>query len=225
MDFLERHPFLRELLFWIAFVFAYAGIVNYSKAGLLPALPFIYFMLSAAMRWEGHYMGFLIIALIVGAPLFYLKTQHGPIFHPALGRLYLTTRDVCFNKNRVEDKDGIFHERITVSEPFYKTECVNPAIPVLSTQFVPRGLSLKVDSVKVSNSNFDESYIIVTKLDDGTLEIQPDEVGNAIQWLDGRPVTQNDLRRDWFYLPARLMWWPKAPLILYQKWKATRALK
>ncbi len=175
--------------------------------------------MNAAFRWERHYLGLGVIIAMVCTPLYFFKKQHGQLFHPVLSRPYVTTKDTCLNKYKIEEKDGTTGFQVRLAEPFRGKECKGPTSEAFATQFIPRGSIFSVDGVIVKNISFEELYVIKTNLPFGLLEVRPEDFA-LVAWGGGRNISQDDLRRALFYLPARLMWWPKAPMFLYERWRA-----
>ncbi|NUM60110.1 MAG: hypothetical protein HUU56_15860 [Bdellovibrionaceae bacterium] len=78
-------------------------------------------------------------------------------------------------------------------------------------QVFSKGEILEIKKISVSNADFGEHYVIHSETALGELELASN---NLAIWLDGKPVTQSDLRRTIFFLPSLLMYWPMAPVML-----------
>lgn len=197
-EYFEKYlPIIKVILFTIACIFVYAGTVNYGGFDILPAIPFIIFMIFAAVKWKNLYLNVTVSLFVVFGLLYFLKTEHGRLFHPALGKEFYFIEDMC-----LEQTGKVVFARLS-SE-------VNTCMP---DAFVSSNTKFRISRISVSNADMGESYLIHAQTPLGELYLFENNDKYAV-WADGKPVQQSDLRRAIFYKPSQLMYWPMAPSIL-----------
>lgn len=194
----EKYPFLKVILFAMACAVTYGGAVNYGGFDYLPAIPFILFILFAAAVWKKFYLIVTIVLALICTPLYILKKQHGPLFHPAIGKEFSFKQDMCF---RPSSPGSVLVMPITEDLTCHESK-------VLKANTV-----LKISRISVSNADMGETYVIHAATAEGELYLSGN-YDNAAIWPNGEAIQQSDLRRLIFYGPSLLMYWPIFPFIL-----------
>lgn len=190
--------FFRNISFCIACIFTFGGLVNYGTAGIIPAVPMILFLIFIYFRWGKKYRRLIIIFFAIAIPLYFLKFQHGVLFHPILGSEVMLNQDGCLE---VEN-------RIAFIEP------LSPQTPCKDSNIVLKGAKFKVKEVGVSNGEFVETYFLRADTNLGLLYHVPSERSEVLSLANGEAIKQSDLHREIFFWPSTLMLWPMSPVLL-----------
>jgi len=208
MKFYEKHPILKPLAFGIASIFVYGGSVNYGGFDFLPAVPYLLFVLYASLKWRRGYATACALLVLICVPLYVLKRRHGPLFHPVLGKELKTNEDTCLTLFKTSGQEFVLMSDIR------QNKCDSSSTSdAVRWEVLPKGSKLTVNSVSVSNADFGETYVIHSKVALGDISFYTSDQ-KALYWLDGKRVEQSDLRREIFYYPSLLMYWPMAPFLI-----------
>ncbi|MDP9195353.1 MAG: hypothetical protein M3O22_01070 [Pseudomonadota bacterium] len=209
----------RPVLFAVAALFSYAGVVNLGWSGFLCAIPFIIALIWMARKWGKPYgMITLILFLAVFLPLYFLKISGSSVYFPANGKTVMTAGEACLYK--LEQKDSPQSgPRTTLQKLAPDGACSHYGDPaglqvVAAAEKVPAGTRYTIARTDVSSPDFAEQYNLY-------LETPLGEAPWSTPWThsfspqltfeDGKPVTEADLRRKIFYYPSFLMLWPVSP--------------
>jgi len=209
MNIFKRFPALKPALFCIAALFVFGGSVNYGAFDFIPALPFLAFVVYAALNWRKWYAPAAVVLVLACTGLYCLKKEHGVLFHPALGRTFVLAEDACLRLYQYKEESFA----LANAEPTCRTRPMKDAV---KAQALPKGTRLTVDRVTVDNGEFGERYVITART---VLSERTRFPLQLIQWQDGAPARESDLRRAVFYDAALLMYWPVAPVLLSGLWK------
>lgn len=207
MKLFEEISLFKKISFWISCLFVYAGAVNYGGFDFLPAIPFLVFVVLAAFAWKKIYLVAVVMLALICAPLYYLKKQHGDLFHPNIGREFSFIQDVCLTQYKYQNDIYVLLSEIQSNSP-----CDSSNISgAIKWEILPKGTKLVVKKIVVSNADLGESYVIHADTHLGDLSLFGSQLA---VWADGRPIAQSDLRRAIFYVPSLLMYWPAIPILL-----------
>ncbi|UXR65200.1 hypothetical protein EZJ49_02920 [Bdellovibrio bacteriovorus] len=214
MKLLERLPkSLRPWVFALAGLFVYGGTVNLGFSDIFLALPFVLFVIYAALKWGRKYLLCAVLLLVVLAPLYYLKKQHSAIFFPATGKHFTVSEDVCLILHRSNySGDFVVVTSITADRPCGH----DPGSEAVRWVTLKARTPLQVREVSVSHADMGESYVIHTDSELGDVAFYGNQF---IVWPDGRKIEQHELRRAIFYTPSLLMYWPTGPIMLMTLFK------
>ena len=193
----EKYPALKVVLFIIACVGCYGGAVNYGGFDYLPAIPFIFFVIYAAALWRKFYLVVAIVLFLICTPLYILKKQHGPLFHPAIGKEFSFKQDMCLAPS---GPDSVIASPVTEDRPCYQSK------------ILPVKTILKISRISVSNADMGETYVIHAATPEGELYLSHNY--DTAVWPNGEVIQQSDLRRLVFYAPSLMMYWPIFPFVL-----------
>lgn len=204
--FFEKHSVLKLILFLISCVGVYGGAVNYGGFDFLPAIPFLAFVVFVSVKWKKLYRTATLALIFICASLYLLKLQHGSLFHPALEKEFMFKYDVCL----------AFYEKTAFVR---KLDDKNPCV---SDLLVKAKTPLKISRISVSNADMGEVYVIHSKTPHGELYYsfnydRGPVFDNLAIWPNGEPIQQEDLRRDIFYVPSLMMYWPVFPILLLSR--------
>ena len=201
----RRSSFTKAFFFAICCAFIFGGAVNNGSFSYLPAVPFLVPFLYAGKNWGRRYLIICASFSVICLSLYFLRKQNTRIFYPALGKEYLTVEDSCITE---------YNGFVLMSNGIDKSCDASNMSGSKKTMFLPRGSKLQVAGVSVSHTEFAENYLAHSPTPIGDLQV--DLVGNKpFTWVDGSAVRESDLRRDIFYYPSLLMYWPMSPLMLF----------
>jgi hypothetical protein len=115
--------------------------------------------------------------------LYALKQEHGPLFHPALGREFVTREESCIT---LYDEKS-YGEKFVLASPPLNGKCDSSNNGGnRPSQLMPKGTKLVITKVSVANADFGENYVMHAMSPIGELSLHPDP--KLYQWLDGEPI-------------------------------------
>lgn len=125
--------------------FAYAGAVNLGSLGIIPALPFIFFIAKKTYQTPKTHLISTLLLMIILVPLYiFKKDNYSTVFYPSVGKSVQLARDLCYEKKEnTKLSDDILHD-------FRHKHCQG--------SILKRGTKLKIAKIRVSNADMAESY-------------------------------------------------------------------
>lgn len=167
-----------------------SGVVNLGFLGIVPALPFLFFLLMALTDGKNPNQKTALIFFLVAFPLYVLKHVQTPVYFPAQGSKVTTREHLC-----VVSKNS----RLKLILPSDENDCYGKVIP--------SGTKLKVNRIEVSHLDFPdgEKYYPVIETKWGPVTVYNPETFIA---EDGTVLNDPDLRRGTFYVLSLLTYFP-----------------
>ncbi len=192
------------LLFTISLVGIFGGAVNLGAFGVFPAFPFLLFACYWAIQKRGKTLIALVTVLVVSGGMYLVKITDRSFFFPALGHEILVSKDICLIQ---------FDKLVLISE--LDGECDHKSLGgAIGSHVLEKNTKLKIDHVEVSHSDFGEHYILRAKTKFGLIYYRFTDKG-LFSFTNGEIVAASDLRREVFYYPSLLMYWPLIPIALF----------
>jgi hypothetical protein len=145
---------------------------------------------------------------MVCVPLYVLKGRHDSLFHPALGMEFRTAEETCLTLYRNSGDDFVLMSKLIQN----KCDSSNMG-DAIRWEILPKGSKLTIKRISVSHADFSEHYVIHSTVPLGEISLfDLDRI--SLEWLDGHPVKESDLRRGIFHYPSLLMYWAVAPILI-----------
>ncbi len=191
-------------LFIISLVGIFGGAVNLGAFGIFPAFPFLIFAFYWAIQKRGKSLIVLVAVLVVSGGMYLVKITNRSFFFPALGQDIFVSKDICLTQ---------FDKSVLVSE--LDGECDHKSLGgAIGSHVLEKNTKLKIDQVEVSHSDFGEHYILRAKTEYGLIYYRFTDKG-LFNFKNGEIVEVSDLRREIFYYPSLLMYWPLIPIAIF----------
>ncbi|MDP9195266.1 MAG: hypothetical protein M3O22_00595 [Pseudomonadota bacterium] len=200
--------------FAVASVMAFAAVVNHGMTGSLIAIPFVAFLVWAALRWGRGWIVATACIFGVLAPLYIAKLHYPVLYYPVIGQKIHLTEDVCASDYGVW---MVAPWRRPSDPPSARPDCG-------SMETLPTGTSFVITRVERPGP-FMTSYILWAHAEglrpaDAWINVPEEDPVNFVAQAafdDGRPVTEEAVReRAFFRYPVWLVWFaiPAAGLLL-----------
>jgi hypothetical protein len=181
----------RAFFIFITGLFALGGAGNMGFSGFAPAIPMLFFLVYAWRNWTGELarfaFGFLLLFVIIDAAK---HTGIAGYLSPAFGRHIILNQPMCPD---VAEGGAVFF----IVE---QLNCTNP---------IPAGTMYRVSKVEISTPEFGETYRLRFPTPYGLGYERPQ---NHFTWINGTPITENDLVMPGLYQLSLLMVWPWIPM-------------
>jgi hypothetical protein len=213
--FINRNWFLKTLVYLLTCLFVYGGAVNLGAFDIFAAIPFIGILFYLTFKWRRMFI-FSTAAFLIGCAFLYsLKLKRHPIFFPALGKEFFLVKDLCLRSYVSSSFTEGSSEKFFIFQKDFasKNDCQDESdLEVQAYVVLKKGTRLKVQEVVVSNADLGEQYYIKTETPIGPFSFR--DLDSA-SWLNGFKVDASDLRRNIFYVPSLLMYWPVFPIMIF----------
>lgn len=192
----------------VAAIFTVSGAVNLGAFGIFPAIPFVVFLLFTMFKWGKKFVVIGLVVLVLITPIYIFRKTSPEKFLKSQNKEIVTLTNLCLTKYHDTKQENF----VLSGEMRNEKDCDSSNIHgAQKWEVLPKGSTLKIESIQVSHADMGEKYSITSKVPLGKLVLLYPH--NAS--FDGvEPLTEDDLRYKWLYRLSLLMYWPIFPMMI-----------